>query len=562
MNMKNHRRILIVIIVAVLMLTMACNIGPVSVGGSATDTPQPKATDVPPQATVPPEATKASVPTSASTTAPSVPKGAVVSLDDVKSATIQIQSEGTFIDPQVGMQVNAAGRGSGFIIDSSGIAVTNNHVVTGAALLKVWVGGNKDKVYSARVLGASECSDLAVIKIDGANFPFLQWHDGTPKVSLDVYAAGYPLGDPEFTLTKGIISKANADGNTNWASVGSVLEHDARINPGNSGGPLVDKDGKVVGINYAANDKNQYFAIARAEADLVLADLKAGNDVTSLGVNGEVVITQDQTLSGIWVSSVKSGSPADKSGLKPGDIIVQMEGLVLGTDGTKADYCQILRTHKPTDTLSLNVLRWGTKQILEGQINGRQLAVTGTYTGGGQANNGGNSGNTGNTGSKTTSITDDSSVITMEVPSDWEYDGSEWNDTWKIGGKSYDFMAQTLTASTSVKDYVNGWTTAGLFVATSSDWGKIGGYANLLEGVKQFYTDCTPTAAQSYKDSTYEGQMIVYTKCGSNKGGALVLAGRPIKNPTAYLFMVEMKFTSDAELKVLEDILNTLDITP
>ena len=80
----------------------------------------------------------------------------------------------------------------GFIIDPSGIAITNNHVVTGAALLKVWVGGNKDKVYSAKVLGASECSDLAVIKIDGSDFPYLQWHEGTPNVGLDIYAAGYP----------------------------------------------------------------------------------------------------------------------------------------------------------------------------------------------------------------------------------------------------------------------------------------------------------------------------------------------------------------------------------
>ena len=163
------------------------------------------------------------------------------------------------------------------------------------------------------------------------------------------------MGDPEYTLTKGIISKANANGNTNWASVGSVLEHDARINPGNSGGPLVDKNGKVVGINYASNNANQYFAIARAEADTVLNDLKAGKDVNSIGVNGQVVVTQDKSLTGIWVSSVKSGSPADKSGLKPGDIIVQLEGLVLGTDGTKASYCQILRSHKPTDTLTMNI---------------------------------------------------------------------------------------------------------------------------------------------------------------------------------------------------------------
>lgn len=110
-------------------------------------------------------------------------------------------------------------------------------------------------------------ADLAVIKIEGANFPYLQWYDGTPKVGLEIFAAGYPLGDPEFTLTKGIVSKANANGKTSFASVTNVLEHDARINPGNSGGPLVDKDGKIVGINYAANDANQYFAIARSEAE-------------------------------------------------------------------------------------------------------------------------------------------------------------------------------------------------------------------------------------------------------------------------------------------------------
>src|SRR5512146_3424238 len=194
--MKNLRTVGMVILVILGMVLTACS------PAAPQPTAAPKATD-----TTAPEPTK--IPTPAATATPEPPKNLVSSLEDVKSATIQIESQGTFIDPQVGMVVNGAGRGSGFIIDPSGLAVTNNHVVTGAALLKVWVGGNKDKAYSARVIGASECSDLAVIKIDGANFPFLQWYDGTPKVSLDVYAAGFPLGDPEYTLTKGIISKAN-----------------------------------------------------------------------------------------------------------------------------------------------------------------------------------------------------------------------------------------------------------------------------------------------------------------------------------------------------------------
>jgi serine protease Do len=182
-------------------------------------------------------------------------------LDGVKSATIQIEAQGSFVPPDIGAPVEFAGRGSGFIIDPSGLAVTNNHVVTGAALLKVWVGGESQS-RNAKVLGVSECSDLALIDIDGDGYPYLQWYPDQAPVGLEVYAAGFPLGDPEYTLTKGIVSKARAGGDSGWASVDGVLQHDATINPGNSGGPLVTGDGEVVGVNYASvASANQYFAI-------------------------------------------------------------------------------------------------------------------------------------------------------------------------------------------------------------------------------------------------------------------------------------------------------------
>ena len=536
----------IALLIAILMIfSLAC-----SLGAPATPTETPKPTE---PAKVEPTKEPVKVePTPETVTKPPVsPETGVGTLKDVKTATIQIEAEGTFVDPQVGLVVNGAGRGSGFIVDSTGMAVTNNHVVTGAALLKVWVGGNKNKEYNAKVVAASECSDLAVIKIEGADFPVLQWHDGVPDVGLEVYAAGFPLGDPEYTLTQGIVSKSNADGKTSWASVGSVLEQTARINPGNSGGPLVDKDGKVVGINYASNQANQYFAIARAEADKVLPQLMAGTDVTSIGVNGQIVMTEDKSISGVWVSSVKSGSPADKSGIKPGDIITQLEGLVLGTDGTMYDYCQILRSHKPTDTLSMTVLRWGTQEILEGQLNGRELKVTGVLSGGGS-----------NTTSGTATITDDSKVITMEVPSSWEYDGSPWTDKWTIGNSSYPFTAQTLTSSPDVKAYGTGWGTEGIFVATSQDWGSIGGYANLMEGVQGFYTDCKSGGRQNYSSDNYEGMLQLYTNCGAEKGNAVVLALRPKVNQSAYLVLVEMKYTTQAELDELDTILGTTVINP
>jgi S1-C subfamily serine protease len=312
---------------------------------------------------------------SANTVAPNSAGGAVASVQDVQKATIQIESVGTFVDPQEGLVQNAAGRGSGFIIDPSGIAVTNNHVVTGSALIKVWVNGESNP-RNARILGVSECSDLAVIKIEGSDFSYVNWYNQAPAVGLEVYTAGFPLGEPQYSLTKGIISKINADGQTSWASLDHTLAHDATQNPGNSGGPLVTADGKVVGITYASiKSVNQYFAIDANTARPVVDQLKTGVDIDSIGINGTAFVSQDKSLSGIWIYSVKSGSLADKAGMKGGDILLQMEGLVLASDGTMKDYCDILRTHKPTDTLSVNVYRYSTGEMLEGQLNGRSIVA-------------------------------------------------------------------------------------------------------------------------------------------------------------------------------------------
>lgn len=369
--------------------------------------------------------------------------GAISSLDDIKKAVIQIESQGTFIDPQVGLVVNGAGRGSGFIIDPSGIAVTNNHVVTGSALLKVWIEGEQ---HNARILGVSECADLAVIQIDGAGpFPYLDWYQGDIKTGLEVYSAGFPLGEPEFSLTKGIISKEKADGQTSWASMDYSLGHDATINPGNSGGPLVAGDGSVVGVNYSSRaNANQYFAIDNKIAHSVIEQLRQGKDVDSIGINGTAILSDDGTFSGIWVASVKSGSPADKAGVKPGDILSQMEGLVLATDGTMKDYCSILRTHTPEDTLSLTVIRYATGELLEGQLNGREMAVTGTFDTG--------AGNQGDTNNGNTEGTEAPAYFTEEFEGDISnYTYFEWHEKYSTAEQD-DSLAPTTKDGAMVFD--------------------------------------------------------------------------------------------------------------
>jgi S1-C subfamily serine protease len=331
------------------------------------------ATPMPPTATAAPTAEPVLEPTAAPTATPA--SGAVDSFADVQSAVIRVVARGSFVQPGELQAQSFAGQGSGFIIDPAGIAVTNNHVVTGAALLEVFVG-EEEKPRNARVLGVSECSDLAVIDIDGEDFPYLEWYEDDITPGLEVRSAGFPLNDPEYTVNQGIVSKARANGNTPWASVDNVIEHDVAIRPGNSGGPLVTRDsGQVLAINYAGFAGGPHYAIGREEARPLIEQLKTNEDVTSIGINGVAINTGE--ISGIWVSSVESGSPADAARIQPGDFITTLEGLMLATDGTMADYCDILRSRDSSATMTVEVARIAEDQVtfLEGQLNGRELEV-------------------------------------------------------------------------------------------------------------------------------------------------------------------------------------------
>ncbi len=455
----------------------------------------------------------------------------ISSLQDVKRATVQIEAEGSFVDLDLGEQLNRRGRGSGFIIDESGIAVTNNHVVTGAAILRVWVGGEREP-RNAKILGVSECSDLAVIDIDGAGYPFFQWFEGEITPGLDVFAAGFPLGDPEFTLTRGIISKARAMGETNWASVDSVVQHDATINPGNSGGPLVTPDGRLVGVNYAGADQvDQYFAIARDEALKVINRLKAGQDVNSIGVNGTAVVSSDGTLSGVWVASVASGTPASNVGLKGGDLITRLEGLVLSRDGTKADYCDVLRTHEPDDVLSIQVLRFDTGEVLEGKLNSYQLEPedsAGTTPQPASA-----------PGYTFATATDDTGALAIEIPREWsDFDGGLWREVGQTVGAS-------ISASPDLDGFFDSFSTPGVLFIASRIWAETFDEAGLLDSM-EFGEKCTFQQRSDFDSGAFQGFQDLYTDCKGG-GGLVVLAAAPQERPFTALVLAKVVSEADAE---------------
>lgn len=464
-------------------------------------------------------------------------------LDTVRSATIQIVGQGTFVDPEFGVY-EAAGRGSGFVIDPSGIAITNHHVVGGAGLIQVYVQG-EEKPRNAKILGVSECSDLAVIDIDGDPLPSLSWFDGTVQPGLEVYAAGFPLGDPEFTLTRGIVSKADADGETNWASVDHVIEHDANTQPGNSGGPLVSADGRIVAINYAGGSRtntDQFFAIEASDAQPIIDQLRAGRDVDSLGINGQIVRSEDGSISGLWVSGITSGSPADVAGIMPGDIVTRLEGVTVGLDGTMSDYCDVMRTHNPGDVLSVEVLRYATEEVLTGQFNGDQLTTAFSFA---------EEIETPDQGAAYTdymTVTDASGMLTVSVPTAWaDVDGSPID----IDGVS----SPSIIASSSVAEYNSRWDVPGLqFVASQA----LVGYTpdELLDLAAS--TDCTFDGRQAYDDGYFVGSFDTYRDCGGTGASSIVVAAFPPDG--AYAVLVIVQVVTEADLVALDEVLRTFNV--
>ena len=485
------------------------------------------------------------------TAAPAAGSDLATTLEGVRSATIRIQAEGSFIDPEFGEMTNAAGQGTGFIIDPSGIAVTNNHVVTGSAFLQVYVEG-EDEPRNARILGVSECSDLAVIDIDGDGFPALQWREGDIPAGLEIYVAGFPFfGNEEFTLTRGIVSKASADGETNWASVDSVIEIDATINPGNSGGPLVDGDGRVVGVNYASSSgTDQYFTISRDEALPVIEQLRAGKDVNSIGINGQAV-SDGESIFGIWASSVESGSPADKAGIKAGDILTKMEGLVLATDGTMSAYCDILRGHNMTDPMSVEVLRFADGTLLTGQLNGDPLEIVGTFgTDAGGSSGDTSGGATGGSYSEYVSVRDDSGMLQMSVPVEWsDIDGTPWTFEDEEAGPS-------LNAAVDVDGFYDNWTTPGAFLGASTSLRATYDPNSFLDQF-DLSDSCTYDGRSDYSDELYTGAYDSYSNCGGTGTSFLVLVVEPESQGVLIILQVQMVTAADQEAlqRILESFI-------
>jgi S1-C subfamily serine protease len=303
-------------------------------------------------------------------------ESAVINVADQDGKSV-VEIKTTISSPDMFVQQEQHGIGSGFIVRSDGYIVTNNHVVENARQLQV-ILRDQAKTYDARVVGTSPDDDVAVLKIDAQNLPVLNWGDSSAlKVGQLAIAIGSPLGQ-QNSVTKGVISALHRSISVPDPTSGSVetilnaIQTDAQINPGNSGGPLLNSAGQVVGVNFAIEQAQAGpglgFALdGNAARDIANQLIQTGHvnqpflgvtyeqlDETGAAANGLVV--------GALITDVTPGSPADRAGIKVHDVVTKVNDQAIDDDHPLKD---VLRQYTPGTKVSITVYRGGKNQTLQ-----------------------------------------------------------------------------------------------------------------------------------------------------------------------------------------------------
>ncbi|WP_256760840.1 S1C family serine protease [Cohnella sp. WQ 127256] len=273
-------------------------------------------------------------------------------------------------------ELQQTGMGSGFIFDSTGYILTNQHVINGASEIKVTVDGHSDPL-TAKLLGSSYELDLAVLKIEGKDFPALKLGDSSGLNMGDwVVAIGNPYGF-DHTVTVGVLSSnereisiQDTNGTRNYEH---LLQTDASINPGNSGGPLLNLQGEVIGINTAVSSQAQGigFAIPTSTITEVLDNLKSNTEIpqkpvpfigaTLTDVTADIAqrLGIDEATKGSFITEIMFNTPAYKGDLRQYDVITGMDGKAYKS---KEELIAAIQKKAVGDKVNFDVLR-GEKKL-------------------------------------------------------------------------------------------------------------------------------------------------------------------------------------------------------
>jgi serine protease Do len=261
------------------------------------------------------------------------------------------------------------GQGSGFFISADGYAVTNNHVVEKADSVQVTT--DDGKIHKAKVIGTDPRTDLALIKVEGSDFPYVKLSDNVPRIGDWVLAVGNPFG-LGGTVTAGIVSARGRD--IGASAYDDFIQIDAPVNKGNSGGPTFDTEGNVIGVNTAIYSPSGgsvgiAFAIPADTVKSVVGQLRDHGSVTRgwIGVQIQPVTSEIadslglKAAKGALVSQPQDNSPASKAGVQAGDVITAVNGEEVKD---ARDLAKKIGSMPPHNTVKLSILRDGKEKAV------------------------------------------------------------------------------------------------------------------------------------------------------------------------------------------------------
>jgi serine protease Do len=281
--------------------------------------------------------------------------------------------EGGAAEGEDGEGATALGAGSGFFISADGFIVTNNHVVADAVEITVKLADGREM--AARVVGRDESTDLAVIKVDGSDFPFVSFEEtAQPRVGDWVIAVGNPFG-LGGTATAGIVSAQGRNQLDSATPYTDYIQIDAAINRGNSGGPTFDIYGRVIGVNSAilspsGGSVGIGFAIPASVAKPITDRLMRGEAIRrgyvgaglrTLSPEAWEALGQPRNFKGALVDTLTAGAPAERAGLQVGDVVVAVNGRAVA-DSTEVT--RVVGSVNPGDAVRMDVIRDGRRQTV------------------------------------------------------------------------------------------------------------------------------------------------------------------------------------------------------
>ena len=300
-----------------------------------------------------------------------IEESAVIAVVEKASpAVVSILADTVQFDIESGPVEDSQGIGTGFIIDANGIILTNAHVVRDRTI-KYAVLTNDGKRYSVTKIDRDPSNDFAILKVNEKNLPILKFGDSDAlKVGQKVIAIGNALGRFSNSVTVGVVSgkgrgiTASAAFGISQTTLENIIQTDAALNPGNSGGPLLDLSGNVVGINFAISQsaENIGFVIPINSIKTILDNYKKEGKIIRpfIGVSYQIVTKEVASVQnipeGAFIRQVLPNTPADKAGLRTGDIITRIDDTDLNENNTLA---LLLNKYKVDETVKLFVNRDG-----------------------------------------------------------------------------------------------------------------------------------------------------------------------------------------------------------